>query len=155
SLTPTASTVYEYECQLPTGSTGLLFYIRSKSKVDRSDYPEGTGLNFKNIFIRHDWVDNFEEYGKRNHFIEPRVLIADDKLYLKVDSFTLDVTSLKLTYIRRPQPIAELGSTDEIDLPDNMHDDMIQIAVRKSIAPSSLSEQRYNIQSNEEQQTSL
>lgn len=155
SLTPLESTSYlDYKAELPTGDTGFMYYVRSKSKVDRSDYPEGIGINVKNIFVRHDWLDNFEEYGRNNHFIEPRVTISNGFLYLKVDSFTTDITSVKLSYIRKPASINVSGNeSSDIDLPFNMHDQLVQTAVRKALAPETPREQRYQVQAAEEKKT--
>jgi hypothetical protein len=153
SLTPTASSEFDYECTLPTGDTGLLYYMRSKSKVNRSDYPEGTGLYFKNVFVKHDWIDKFEEYGKKNHFIQPRATISNGKLYLLVDSFTSDLTTLKISYIRKPKDITNLSSGDDVDIPENLNDDVIQLAVRKSLASQAPEQQRYQVQSVEQQKT--
>lgn len=154
SLTPTASANYlDYYCDLPTGETGLLYYVRSNSKVDRFDHPQAMGAYYRNVFIRHEWADRFEDYGKRSHFIEPRVTIDDDKLYLKVDSFTMSVNKIDLTYIRKPANITNMGLTGTIDLPVNMQDDLIQVAVRKATASGASSENKYQVQSIEEKKT--
>jgi hypothetical protein len=154
SLTPTASADYmDYYCTLPTGETGFMYYVRSKSKVDRFDHPQAMGAYYKNVFIKHDWADRFEDYGKRSHFIEPRVTIDDDKLYIKVDSFTMSVNKVDLTYIRKPADINNMGSTGTIDMPDGMHDDLIQTAVRKAVASGTPTEGKYEVQSIEEKKT--
>lgn len=154
SLTPTGSTgIMDYQCDLPDGETGMLYYVRSKSKIDRFDYPQAMGAYYKNIFIKHNWLDKFEDYGKRSHFIEPRVTIEDNKLYIKVDSFTMSVNKVDLTYIRKPADINNMGSTGTIDMPTNMHDDLIQTAVRKAVASGVQAEGKYQVQSMEEKKT--
>ncbi len=151
SLTPTGATgSFDYQCDMPTGS---LYYVKSRSKVDRFDHPQAMGAYYKNIFIKHEWSGNFENYGKRSHFIEPRVTIDDDKLYIKVDSFTMSVNKVDLTYIKEPADITGLGDSDNVDLPVNLHDDLVQVAVRKAVATDIATENKYKVQSLEEKKT--
>lgn len=155
SLTTTGSADYfDYAFNLPTGDTGMLYYMRSKSKVDRSDYPEVTGGYFKNILIQHKYGDNMDSIGMKAHFLFPRVVIGDDRLYVKVDSFTTDVSKINLTYIRKPVSIFNLDLTGDLDVPGNMHDDLIQTAVGKALTPELTSESQYQAQQIQEEKNS-
>lgn len=154
SLTPTASADYlDYKCDLPSGNTGFMYYHRSKSKINRSDHPAATGEYFRNVFLKQEWIDEFDSYGKKVHFIEPRVTISGNRLYIKVDSFTTDVTTVRLTYIRKPKSITEMTSGDKVDVPTALNDDLIQTAVRKALASTVPLENQYKAQTLEEKKT--
>lgn len=143
---------FDYYVDLPTGTTGFLYYWDSSSNVTRTNYPNVTGADFRNIYVGDENISVFSSYGFNVHFLEPRVGIRDDKLYLKGDSYTT-LSTVDLEYIRKPTSIRDGATSLNVDLPDHLRGELVIMAVTKAVGAMS-DQNKYQISSAEQQKES-
>lgn len=143
---------YDYYVDLSNLSPSFLYYVDSQSELTRSSYPSVTDGNFHNKFIGYSNISNFFDNGTQQHFLNPRVFLGGDTLYIKVDSFTTGISNILLQYIKRPTSIRGADDDTDLDLDDQLRGELVSIAVRR--AHSIINPEQYKVSNVEQQKMS-
>ena len=127
-------------------SPGLLYYLNMNIVITRT-HPTIATKRIKCDYIQKQFLSNYEDSGlNKSHFINPKVWVEDDNLYIMIDSYTTVKGQGYMSYIKPPTALIVGGNCD---LEDHTHQEIVDIAVRQAM--QTIQDQRYQSQVVEKQ----
>lgn len=135
-----------YNARQYTLPADFLYFIKAYATCTRSGYPlVSSSRMFECKFLRSGDIGNVynAEYN-RTHFLRPYITISGTTAKVIVDRYTTN-SALVMHYINEPTELASAGSCD---LPDHVHQDIVDVAVRQALQSISDSRWQTKVQDN-------
>jgi hypothetical protein len=139
---------------LPTGSTEKYFlYVHSMSTVTGTYKQYSTETKVNNQLIKYRDLPKFMQTAYNTPIVRtPAVALVSDaqtkQLYLEVavDKYT-NLKNIILTYYREPVEFNTISNTNQCELPESVHDEIVNLAVNMFIT-----EGKYRLQAKQPEQ---